>query len=56
MHLTHRPRRMRRDSWSRQLVQENHLRTSDLIYPVFLLEGEKREEPVKSMPGYRAIL
>jgi len=51
MHLTHRPRRMRRDSWSRQLVQENHLRASDLIYPVFLLEGEKREEAVKSMPG-----
>jgi porphobilinogen synthase len=47
----HRPRRMRRDDWSRRLIQENTLSCSDLIYPVFLLEGTKQKEAVKSMPG-----
>ena len=47
----HRPRRMRRDDWSRRLMQENTVSTSDLIYPVFLLEGQGKSESVASMPG-----
>lgn len=46
-----RMRRNRRDNFSRRLVRENHLRTDDLIYPVFVLDGSKREEQVASMPG-----
>lgn len=46
-----RMRRMRRDKFSRQLMQENHLRTDDLIYPVFVLTGKQRSENVISMPG-----
>lgn len=46
-----RMRRMRRDNFSRRLMRENHLRSDDLIYPVFVLDGEKREERVSSMPG-----
>lgn len=42
---------MRRDGFSRRLMRENHLCSDDLIYPVFVLEGEKREEAVSSMPG-----
>lgn len=46
-----RMRRMRRDEFSRQLMQENHINVSDLIYPVFVLDGKKRTENVRSMPG-----
>jgi porphobilinogen synthase len=46
-----RPRRMRRDDFSRRLVREHCLSSDDLIYPVFVLDGAKREEPVASMPG-----
>lgn len=42
---------MRRDEFSRRLMRENQLHADDLIYPVFVLEGEKREEKVPSMPG-----
>ena len=51
----HRPRRMRRDDWSRRLIQENHLSPSDLIYPVFLLEGKNQSQAVASMPGVNRI-
>lgn len=51
MQLFHRPRRLRRTDWSRRLVQENTLSANDFIYPVFLLEGNNRQEEVKSMPG-----
>jgi porphobilinogen synthase len=44
-------RRMRRDEFSRRLMRENQLHADDLIYPVFVLDGEKREEKVPSMPG-----
>jgi porphobilinogen synthase len=44
-------RRMRRDAFSRRLVQEAHLRIDDLIYPVFVLDGKNRIENVVSMPG-----
>lgn len=49
--LATRPRRMRKDEFSRRLMRENVLTTNDLIYPVFLLEGENKTEDVKSMPG-----
>ncbi|RXZ45021.1 porphobilinogen synthase [Crenobacter cavernae] len=46
-----RARRMRRDDFSRRLMRENVLTANDLIYPVFVLEGENREQAVASMPG-----
>lgn len=48
-----RPRRMRRDDFSRRLMRETTLTTNDLIYPVFVLEGENRIEDVASMPGVK---
>ncbi len=48
-----RMRRMRRDVFSRNLMRENTLTPSDLIYPVFVLEGNKREELIPSMPGVK---
>ncbi len=44
-------RRMRRDEFSRRLMAESQLSASDLIYPVFLVDGENRIEPVCSLPG-----
>lgn len=46
-----RPRRNRRDDFSRRLVQENTLTINDFIYPVFVQEGQKSFQPVLSMPG-----
>ena len=46
-----RMRRMRRDDFSRRLMREHRLSADDLIYPVFVLDGRKREEPVASLPG-----
>ena len=46
-----RMRRMRRDDFSRRLVREHKLTPDDFIYPVFVLEGSRREEPVHSLPG-----
>jgi porphobilinogen synthase len=48
---TTRMRRMRRDDFSRRLMREHRLSADDLIYPVFVLDGAKREEPVPSLPG-----
>jgi porphobilinogen synthase len=45
-----RMRRMRRNDFSRRLMRENRLDPSDLIYPVFVLDGTGRSEPVSSMP------
>ncbi len=47
----YRPRRMRRDDWSRRLIQENRLTSDDFIYPVFLLPGKNQTQSVASMPG-----
>ena len=44
-------RRMRRDNFSRRLMTENQLTVNDLIYPVFVLEGENQRESIASMPG-----
>ncbi len=46
-----RMRRVRRNEFSRRLVREHSLSAADLIYPVFVLEGSQRREPVASMPG-----
>ncbi len=46
-----RPRRLRRDDFSRRLVRENTLSVDDLIYPVFVVDGQGIETPVPSMPG-----
>jgi porphobilinogen synthase len=46
-----RMRRMRRDDFSRRLMRENELTASDLIYPMFVIEGTNTAEPVASMPG-----
>ncbi|GAB2182596.1 porphobilinogen synthase [Denitratisoma sp. agr-D3] len=50
-----RMRRMRRDDFSRRLMRENRLSADDLIYPVFVLEGENRTESVASMPGVERV-
>src|SRR5262245_14191715 len=46
-----RMRRMRRDEFSRRLAREHRLASDDLIYPVFVQDGAKREDPVPSLPG-----
>jgi porphobilinogen synthase len=46
-----RMRRLRRDEFSRRLVRESHLQSSDFIYPVFILDGKNQVENVSSMPG-----
>jgi porphobilinogen synthase len=50
-----RPRRLRRDAWSRELVRESRLHPSDLIYPVFVLDGQGKSEDVASMPGVQRV-
>ncbi|MDQ6626871.1 MAG: porphobilinogen synthase [Pseudomonadota bacterium] len=50
-----RPRRLRRDAWSRELVRESRLHPSDFIYPVFVLDGHDKAEEVASMPGVRRL-
>ena len=50
-----RMRRMRRDDFSRRLMRETCLTPDDLIYPVFVLEGENQREPVASMPGIERL-
>ena len=50
-----RPRRLRRDDFTRNLVRENNLASHDLIYPVFVLDGRQRREAVASMPGVERL-
>jgi porphobilinogen synthase len=42
---------MRRDEFSRRLMRESTLSVDNLIYPLFVIEGKGRREPVESMPG-----
>jgi porphobilinogen synthase len=53
--LVHRPRRNRKAEWSRRLVREHVLTTNDLIWPLFLVEGEKARVPVAAMPGVERL-
>jgi len=48
-------RRVRRDDWSRRLVREKGLTVDDLIWPLFVCEGENLREPVPSMPGVERL-
>ncbi|MBD3611416.1 MAG: porphobilinogen synthase [Hydrogenovibrio crunogenus] len=50
-----RMRRMRKDPFSRRLMREHVLTTNDLIYPMFVIEGQNRREPVKSMPDIERL-
>ncbi len=50
-----RPRRMRRDDSTRRLMRENHLHVDDLIYPMFIIEGEATRELIVSMPGIERV-
>jgi len=52
---TSRLRRMRRDDFSRRLMREHTLTAADLIWPVFVLEGESQREAVPSMPGVERL-
>jgi porphobilinogen synthase len=57
LQLTKRPRRLRRNPSIRSLVQETHLSVDDLIYPMFVMEGENQRVEIPSMPGcYRYTL
>lgn len=51
MQLTHRPRRLRRSAAIRRLVQETVLTVHDLIYPIFVMEGDGEPVAIPSMPG-----
>lgn len=50
-----RMRRLRRDDFTRRLVQENRLSSSDFIYPVFLLDGVQQSQTISSMPGVNRL-
>ena len=50
-----RMRRVRRQDWSRRLVRENQLTIDDLIWPVFVQDGQNRREPIASMPGVERL-
>ncbi len=53
--LTVRPRRNRQAEWIRRMVRENVLTADDLIWPLFVMDGERRRIPVASMPGVERI-
>ena len=50
-----RPRRLRRDAFTRNLVREHRLHASDLIFPVFVLDGRNQTHDVASMPGVQRL-
>ena len=50
-----RMRRMRRDAFSRRLMREHSLSAANLIYPMFVIEGRGRREPIESMPGIERV-
>ncbi|HWQ43319.1 MAG TPA: porphobilinogen synthase [Desulfosporosinus sp.] len=51
MELKRRPRRLRANEAIRSMVRENHVRVEDLIYPMFVMPGEKKKVEISSMPG-----
>ena len=53
--MTHRPRRMRRDDFSRRMMREHRVTTDDLIYPVFVQEGTNARHAIPSMPGVERL-
>lgn len=55
LHITERLRRLRRSEWIRSLVAEHHLRVEDLIWPLFVIEGENKREKVPGLPGVERL-
>ena len=55
MTVTNRPRRMRQDEFSRKLMRENNLSVSHLIYPMFVIDGNKIRQDIPSMPGIQRL-
>jgi porphobilinogen synthase len=53
--LTVRMRRNRRSEWARRMVREHVLTTDDLIWPLFVMDGDKARQPVPSMPGVERL-
>jgi porphobilinogen synthase len=53
--LAERPRRNRRAEWARRMVRENVLTTDDLIWPLFIVDGDKQRVPIDSMPGVERL-
>ncbi|MDX5366798.1 MAG: porphobilinogen synthase, partial [Alphaproteobacteria bacterium] len=50
-----RMRRNRKADWSRRLVAENALSVNDLLWPLFLIEGENKREAIPAMPGVERL-
>ncbi|MEM6733913.1 MAG: porphobilinogen synthase, partial [Myxococcota bacterium] len=50
-----RPRRNRRDAWTRSLVAENRVTPADLIWPVFILDSDDQVEEIPSLPGVQRL-
>jgi porphobilinogen synthase len=48
-------RRLRRWDWARQMVQETHLTPANLIWPIFVIDGEQSRQPIASMPGVERL-
>ena len=55
MTMLNRPRRMRESSFSRTLMRENNISVSNLIYPMFVIEGTGVRQDIKSMPGIQRL-
>ncbi len=55
MMLAHRPRRNRRTEWARRLVRENVLTADDLIWPIFIVDGQNVRQKIPSMPGVERL-
>src|SRR4051794_21152917 len=53
--LTVRHRRNRKSEWARRMVRENVLTADDLIWPLFIVDGEKKRIPVGAMPGVERV-
>ena len=50
-----RMRRLRRHDWTRRLVAETSLSPADFIWPLFVIDGENKREPIASMPGVERL-
>ncbi|MBT6232966.1 MAG: porphobilinogen synthase, partial [Nitrosomonadales bacterium] len=55
MTIIKRPRRMRESSFSRTLMRENNISVNNLIYPIFVIEGNKVRQDIESMPGIQRL-
>ncbi len=55
MTIIKRPRRMRESSFSRTLMRENNISVNNLIYPMFVIEGNKVRQDIESMPGIQRL-